>query len=301
MAVYTEVPTDEAAALMRALNLGELTALRGIQGGIENTNYFATTELDGVTTEHVLTVFERLSFEQLPYYLRLMKHLAGKGIPVPEPAANARGELLPSSGPVKIRIDGDPSAVTDMAARHLERDLNHYLTVTASEYYEDTDRMLLMVGFGGSAFKKVYNCPLRRRPVSESVDASDLIVSNTATDIKNAARVTHRVRMRQSVLKRMQIVGEYRDVELGEPIAMPNSVDRKVGEVQGTQPVAAPNLRPQQDEGKNSGRDGADENKVPRPGNAHGQGEAGKRHPARTAGRLRFGLHQAVEQPGQPH
>lgn len=153
--------------------------------------------------------------------------------------ANARGELLPSSGPVKVRIDGDPSTVTDMAARHLERDLNHYLTVTASEYYEDTDRMLLMVGFGGSAFKKVYNCPLRRRPVSESVDASDLIVSNTATDIKNAARVTHRVRMRQSVLKRMQIVGEYRDVELGEPIAMPNAVDRKVGEVQGTHPVAA--------------------------------------------------------------
>ena len=104
MAVYTEVPTDEAAALMRALNLGELTALRGIQGGIENTNYFATTELDGVATEHVLTVFERLSFEQLPYYLRLMKHLAGKGIPVPEPAANARGELVHT-------VQGKPAAV----------------------------------------------------------------------------------------------------------------------------------------------------------------------------------------------
>ena len=65
MAVYTEVPQDEAAALLRELQLGELTALRGIQGGIENTNYFATTVLDGVETEHVLTVFERLGFEQL--------------------------------------------------------------------------------------------------------------------------------------------------------------------------------------------------------------------------------------------
>lgn len=156
--------------------------------------------------------------------------------------ANARGELLPSNGPVKIRVDGDPSTATDIAARALERDLNHYLTVTASEYYEDTDRMLLMVGFGGSAFKKVYNCPLRRRPVSESVDASDLIVSNTATDIKNASRVTHRVRMRQSVMKRMQIVGEYRDVDIGEALSMPNAIDQKVGEIQGT---AAASSRPE--------------------------------------------------------
>ena len=106
MAVYTEVPTDEAAALLRALHLGELTALRGIQGGIENTNYFATAVQDGIETEHVLTVFERLSFEQLPYYLRLMKHLAGKGIPVPEPAADVRGELL-------HRVQGKPAAVVN--------------------------------------------------------------------------------------------------------------------------------------------------------------------------------------------
>ena len=106
MAVYTEVPQDEAAALLRALNLGELTALRGIQGGIENTNYFATTVLDGVETEHVLTVFERLGFEQLPYYLRLMKHLATRGIPVPEPAADAKGELL-------HKLQGKPAAVVN--------------------------------------------------------------------------------------------------------------------------------------------------------------------------------------------
>jgi homoserine kinase type II len=74
--------------------LGVLTDLRGIQGGIENTNYFVTSEKDGTTHEHVLTVFERLSFEQLPYYLHLMKHLASKGIPVPEPAADAQGEVM---------------------------------------------------------------------------------------------------------------------------------------------------------------------------------------------------------------
>ena len=74
MAVYTEVAFAQAAALLHSLDLGDLTELRGIQGGIENTNYFVTSERDGATLEHVLTVFERLGFEQLPFYLHLMKH-----------------------------------------------------------------------------------------------------------------------------------------------------------------------------------------------------------------------------------
>ena len=90
MAVFTEVTLPQAAQLMHALQLGELTALRGIEGGIENTNYFATTDQG----EYVLTLFERLSFEQLPFYLHLMKHLAGRGIPVPNPAANPDGDIL---------------------------------------------------------------------------------------------------------------------------------------------------------------------------------------------------------------
>jgi len=106
MAVYTEVPFAEAAALIERLNLGVLTDLRGIQGGIENTNFFVTCERDGATEEHVLTVFERLSFDQLPYYLQLMKHLAAKGIPVPGPAADAQGNILHT-------VQGKPAAVVD--------------------------------------------------------------------------------------------------------------------------------------------------------------------------------------------
>lgn len=106
MAVYTEVPFAEAAALIERLGLGTLTDLRGIQGGIENTNYFVTSERDGQTEEHVLTVFERLGFEQLPFYLHLMKHLATHGVPVPEPAADARGEILHT-------VQGKPAAVVD--------------------------------------------------------------------------------------------------------------------------------------------------------------------------------------------
>jgi homoserine kinase type II len=94
MAVYTEVPLAQAAALIESLQLGTLTELQGITGGIENTNYFVTTERDGASTTHVLTLFERLTHAQLPFYLQLMKHLAAQGIPVPDPAANAQGEIL---------------------------------------------------------------------------------------------------------------------------------------------------------------------------------------------------------------
>jgi len=90
MAVFTPVTQEQAALLVSQLGLGELTELRGIEGGIENTNYFATTDLG----EYVLTLFERLNHEQLPFYLFLMKHLAEKGIPVPNPAANQDGDIL---------------------------------------------------------------------------------------------------------------------------------------------------------------------------------------------------------------
>jgi homoserine kinase type II len=105
MAVFTEVTETQANDLMQALNLGQLTALRGIEGGIENTNYFATTDQD----EYVLTLFERLTHEQLPFYLLLMKHLAERGIPVPNPAANRDGDVLHS-------MNGKPAAVVNKLA-----------------------------------------------------------------------------------------------------------------------------------------------------------------------------------------
>jgi homoserine kinase type II len=116
VAVYTEVGFDEADALLRRLDLGTLRDLRGIEGGIENTNYFATTDKG----EFVLTLFERLGAEQLPYYLCLMKHLAGHGIPVPEPFAdptvrpapgNAFGDAPSAPCELLHTVAGKPAAV----------------------------------------------------------------------------------------------------------------------------------------------------------------------------------------------
>ena len=149
--------------------------------------------------------------------------------------ANARSELLPTDGPVKIRNDNNNATLEqDQLANAFEQDMNHYLTSTATEYYPDTDRMLLMLGFGGTAFKKVYFCPLRGRPVSESVDADDLIVNNSATDLRNAKRITHRTFMRPSTVKRLQILEVYRDVELSTPKAKdPDSYKREKSAQQG--------------------------------------------------------------------
>jgi len=105
MAVFTEITPDQAQALANRLELGQLVELKGIKAGIENTNYFLTTS----TGAYVLTVFERLTFEQLPFYLRLMQHLARHGVAVPAPQADAQGEIL-------FELGGKPAAVVDMLA-----------------------------------------------------------------------------------------------------------------------------------------------------------------------------------------
>jgi hypothetical protein len=158
--------------------------------------------------------------------------------------ANARSELLPTDGPVKIRNDdNDASLKEDQLANDYERDMNHYLTAVATEYYPDTDRMLLMTGFGGSGFKKIYFCPLRNRPVSESVDAEDLIVNQAAINLPNARRITHRTYLRKSIVKRLQILGVYRDITLSDP--NPKKEDALDEEKKSQQGITVNNFRPE--------------------------------------------------------
>lgn len=90
MAVFTEVSFDEAAAFVRKLDLGQLRSLVACAGGIENTNYFVATD----ARPYVLTLFERLAVDELPFYLHLMQHLAGRGIPVPDPVPDREGRIL---------------------------------------------------------------------------------------------------------------------------------------------------------------------------------------------------------------
>jgi len=110
MAVFTELAHHEVDALVAHLHAGSLTGLAPIGAGIENTNYFVTTS----NGDWVLTVFERLTREQLPFYLGLMRHLARHGLPVPEPQADSAGELVHS-------LRGKPAALcTRLPGQHLE-------------------------------------------------------------------------------------------------------------------------------------------------------------------------------------
>ena len=108
MAVYTPVGFDEAASLLAGLGLGVLQHLQGVRSGIENTNYFATTDRG----EWVITLFERLPRTKLPYYLQLMRHLAAAGLPVPRPQGPAADALVHTLAgkptAVVTRLGGEP-------------------------------------------------------------------------------------------------------------------------------------------------------------------------------------------------
>lgn len=148
--------------------------------------------------------------------------------------ARARGEMLPADGPVKVGNDGDSTRVNDLIANQLQKDFNHYLTVGAPEYYPDTDRMLFSLGHGGESYKKVYWHPVKRRPVSETIDRKDLILSNGAVSLEACQRVTHRSRVSPSNVKRMQLVGAWRDCSLGTmAITDDNPVDQTIANVAG--------------------------------------------------------------------
>lgn len=100
MAVFTSVSEDDARALLHRYDLGELITLRGITAGIENTNYF----LDTTQGAYVLTLFEVLTAEQLPFYIELMHHLATRGVPVPQPQTLRDGTRLTA-------LNGKPAAI----------------------------------------------------------------------------------------------------------------------------------------------------------------------------------------------
>lgn len=90
MAVFTRITHEELRHWLEGRACGDLLSFEGIASGIENTNYFVTTS----TGRYVLTIFEKLKNEDLPFYLGLMQHLAGKGLPVPGPIAGKKGELF---------------------------------------------------------------------------------------------------------------------------------------------------------------------------------------------------------------
>lgn len=169
--------------------------------------------------------------------------------------SNAYAEFLPADGPVKVRDDKPPGAVTpppppgigdnggppleedrDTRAEDLEADMNHYLTVGDRQYYRDFSRMLWSLGPIGTQFRKVYYNPLRKMAVSEWVKAENLIVSNDAVHLATAGRVTERIMMSQADVKRLQWMGWWITQPLSTPVDSPTTMEQTIGQVEGIRP-----------------------------------------------------------------
>jgi hypothetical protein len=137
---------------------------------------------------------------------------------------------FPAAGPVKTKIIGRETPAKKESARRVQEDMNYQLTDVMKEYRPEHERMLWGLGLSGNAFKKVYYDPSLERQVSLFVPAEDIVVPYGASDLASAERVTHIMRKTENDLKRLQIAGFYRDIDLGAPQNLLDEVEKKIAE-----------------------------------------------------------------------
>ena len=124
-------------------------------------------------------------------------------------------ETFPAAGPVKTSIVGASTKDTEAAAARVQEDMNYQILEKMPEYRPEHERMLFNLGLSGSAFKKVYNDPSLRRQVALFVPAEDVIIPYGASSSQTAERVTHVMRKTENEVRKLQVAGFYRDVDLG--------------------------------------------------------------------------------------
>ena len=151
--------------------------------------------------------------------------------------AQAYKEMLPAGGPVKTQIIGAANQVLEDQAQRVKDFMNYQITEIMEEYDPDTDQMLFYLPLTGSTFKKVYFDAGKQRAVSKFVPAEDLIVPYSASDLNTAERVAHVVRMTENELRKLQVAGVYRDIDLQAGDEDDESSIRQTGnELQGVRP-----------------------------------------------------------------
>ena len=142
-------------------------------------------------------------------------------------------ETFPSQGPVKTQIIGAIDRLKEEAAERVKDDMNYRLTEEMPEYRPEHERMLFNLGLIGSAFKKVYYDPSLGRQTAVFIPAEDVIIPYGSSGARTAERVTHIMRKTENDVKKLQVAGFYRDVELGEPVQTHTDVEKKKAEEQG--------------------------------------------------------------------
>lgn len=147
--------------------------------------------------------------------------------------ALAYKELLPADGPVRTQILGAPSAEKTSQAERVKDYMNYEIMEKMKEYEPEFDSMLFHLPLSGSTFKKVYYDEMEQRAVSKFVPADDLIVPYTATSLDDAEAIIHRVKVSENDLRKQQVAGFYRDVDLGKPNDKESDVEKKERELEG--------------------------------------------------------------------
>ena len=142
-------------------------------------------------------------------------------------------ETFPAQGPVKTEIIGAIDKLKEEAAERVREDMNYQLTEEMPEYRPEHERMLFNLGLIGSAFKKVYFDPNLGRQTSIFLPAEDVIIPYGSTGARTAERVTHVMRKTKNDIRKLQVAGFYRDIDLGEPVTIHNDVEKKKAEDQG--------------------------------------------------------------------
>jgi hypothetical protein len=144
--------------------------------------------------------------------------------------AETMSETFPAAGPVRVKILGEENKDKMEAAERVKADMNYELTERMIEYRPEHERLLYSLGLAGSAFKKVYYDPNIMRQVAIYVPAEDVIVPYGASHIESAERVTHIMRKTKNELRKLQVSGFYRDIELGDPQPFHTDIEERKAE-----------------------------------------------------------------------
>jgi len=142
-------------------------------------------------------------------------------------------ETFPAQGPVKTQIIGAIDKLKEDAADRVAEDMNYQLTDGMPEYRPEHERMLFNLGLAGSAFKKVYYDPSLGRQTSIYVAAEEVIIPYGSSGSRTSERVTHIMRKTKNEIRKLQVAGFYRDIDLGEPVHFYTDVEKKKAEEQG--------------------------------------------------------------------
>ena len=232
-----EVDDEFNVNLAEEMNEGQLTELSGdllgeYEADVNSRKDWLTTYVDGLELLG-LKVEERTEpwAGACNVYHPLMTEALVKF------QAETMMETFPAAGPVKTQIVGKQTKEKEDAAERVKDDMNYQLTDMMPEYRPEHERMLWGLGLAGNAFKKVYYDPSFERQVSMYVPAEDIVVPYGASNLETAERVTHVMRKTKNELKKLQVAGFYRDVDLGDPYAEADEAEKKIAEKMGFNPT----------------------------------------------------------------